>query len=354
MSELKYIPFKDIAGTIVRNRLVLTISIAAALFLGLFVYLITPRAYKSTVGLSIEKSQHMQGGLNNLANLAGINLVRDEGLDAGVYSAIVESTPYLLEVVNRKIRFNGDSVYLKNYLSKGMVTTFFQKVGNIFNKGEEKLIKQTAADTSVLPEIPNSENSRLKIIDLQGEERKAVNILAKNMAYELPRNGPPVVLEVTLQDPLLSAQAASIAVEVLSDYVNDYERDRRSNRLKYMEDELGKARKELYNAQSVLARARDRNRNLSSSLANAELDRLNMEYQLAYSTYNSLAGQVAASRIRLEEEKPVFIVIEPPVLKNTNSPTEPRLIIYVVFSIILGVVAGISIIFVRTFLRSNG
>ncbi|QEC52114.1 subunit length determinant protein [Anseongella ginsenosidimutans] len=345
--------FREIYDTLFRRWKTILVSVIIALMIGLFAYLITPKEYSGEALLAVEgTADNKKGGLGALANLAGINITEQNGLNALVYEDIIYSTPYLIEVGQHKVMYKGDSVYLKDYLAQAMIVSLQQKISSLFG-GKPSVVSSNDTVSYKITEEDPGQFRYLKTFHVDGLTRRAVNILRNRIDFSLSEKSPVINVSVKLQDPDVSAEAARIVIKELSDYISDYEYDKQHHNIAYLEEQVQKAKEEAYQAQAALARAKDRNRNVISAIPSVELQKLAVESQISQNVYNSLALRLEEARIGIEEEKSTFMVIEPPIPMNVNSPVAPRFVIYCIFSVVLGVVAAISIIFISTFLQRN-
>lgn len=58
--------------------------------------------------------------------------------------------------------------------------------------------------------------------------------------------------------------------------------------------------------------------------ARAEQERLQNDMSLAYQVYSQVAGQLQVARAKVQEEKPVFAVVEPAVVPLKTSGTSKK------------------------------
>lgn len=348
--------FRDIKNTIFSNKWILIISIIAALGIGLLIYALQPDEYQSEVAVTptlMEESDN-GGALGNLAELAGVSGVNQKGgLSVSIYDAIVSSTPFLYDVIRKKVLYHGDSVRLRDYLTQIEVVRFSEKLHALFY-GKPDTIKPVVPEKTV----SHSDSSRsmflenLSVSNLSGISKKAISILNKKVTYTV-EPGQPISVAVSLQDPLVSAQTTVLIVKCLSAYVKDFRMNKEKNKLAFLEQEADASQKKLYAAQITLATAKDQNQDLVTSIARTKINRLSMQYKLALQDYNYLMGMVNHLKLSINKQKSVFVVIQPPMVLPVSAPTAPRLTIYVILSLVLGVLAGLAIIFTKYFLKRN-
>ncbi len=107
--------------------------------LGLVIAFTSPKEYKSSTTLIPEAAGAeggLSGSLGGLAALAGVNL-GDAGttstLNPALYRSIAESTPFLLDLMNKEFYFEelGKEVSLYNYSIEYQHTSLFSKVLSI-------------------------------------------------------------------------------------------------------------------------------------------------------------------------------------------------------------------------------
>jgi hypothetical protein len=344
---------KEVYLNVARDWKIFATCTGAALFLGIFLYLLTPKEYISSVDLAVDGVSDMKSSLSGLASIAGITTPDQPGINANNYGDIFTSTPYLLQVLDRNVFFEGDSVKLREYMRQRMALTTSQKFKSLFKKSTNKVVPSKDTVANVLDTQADDESdASVKILDLNSTDKLLLNTLRARLTYTTDP-GKPIHIEVKMQDPYVSAQVAKIAEEQLTRFLKEYQGGKKDNSVTYLQTQLLKAKRKLYSAQEALASAKDNNRNVIVSAGSIGLDRLTMEYQSASSIYNSLLMQLENTKIKVQEQKPMFVVIEPPVPQSIKAPSEPRLAIFIILSIVTGILASFAVIFGRSFIKRN-
>ncbi|MEX2409816.1 MAG: chain-length determining protein, partial [Candidatus Paceibacterota bacterium] len=95
-------------------------------------------------------------------------------------------------------------------------------------------------------------------------------------------------------------------------------------------------------AQLELARFSDRNVNITTAVARTQQEELQNRRNVTFNVYNTLAQELEQSRIRLQEQTPVFNVLQKPSLPHSTGSGSTMLLI---LSIFLGGFLGIFIVF---------
>jgi len=153
-----------------------------------------------------------------------------------------------------------------------------------------------------------------------------------------------------MTDPQLAAKMADFTIQELTRYLVEYRTEKVLRDLHFVEEQLAAAEERFENAQMELANFMDSNRGTLTSRARTEEQQLQSEYDLAFSLYNGLTQQYEQAKLRVQEETPVFKVLNPvqvPVSDETSGG-----MILIVF-VMLSVIVSIGWIFIRQFLESN-
>jgi LPS O-antigen subunit length determinant protein (WzzB/FepE family) len=101
--------------------------------------------------------------------------------------------------------------------------------------------------------------------------------------------------------------------------------------------------------QRVLALWQDSHRDISSAVARTEEDRLQNEYNLAFSLYSELASQREQARIQVKEDTPVFTILEPVVVPLER--TSPKRVQIMIMSLFMGLMLGAAVVLGRDYLK---
>ena len=92
-----------------------------------------------------------------------------------------------------------------------------------------------------------------------------------------------------------------------------------------------------------MANFRDQNHNLESAKAKTEEEKLQSEYQLAFSVYSEVAKQLENAKIKIKEDTPIFSIIEPVSIPNEKS--KPKKVVIMVIWFFIGGILGVGYVF---------
>lgn len=100
--------------------------------------------------------------------------------------------------------------------------------------------------------------------------------------------------------------------------------------------------------QFKLASYKDRNLYSSTQRANAQLSKLQSDYDLALSIYLDLSQQAEAQRLQVKKDSPIFTVLENPIIPK--SKVGPNRLFILIFFILIGVFISFFIITGKQFM----
>lgn len=319
------IDWMGILRKIIAIRKTLYKAAGVGIVLGLIIALSIPKQYTVTVTLSPEMGSDAKasGGLASLASsfLGGAATGSSpDALNATLAPDIVASTPFILELFNTKVQtLNGKlDTTLVAYLDeqKSPWFSYIIKAPGMAIGAIKSLFTEEADTTSVLNPF-----------QLTKEESEKVEGLRKVLMAEVDKKTAKTTISVTLQDPKVTAIVADSVVAKLQQYIIDYRIKKAKEDCAYLEQLYKERQQEYYDAQSKYAHYFDSNRNIALQSVRAEQERLQNDMNLAYQVYSQVAQQLQVARAKIQEEKPVFAVVEPATVPLQPSGTSRKVII---------------------------
>lgn len=293
----------------------------AGLIIGIIVALSIPKQYTVKVTLSPEMGTSKGGnGLSGLAATflgtgATIGDVSD-ALNASLSADIVSSTPFLLGLSNMRVPMSdNEEIYLNEYLDEesspwwsyvvGLPGMMVGSVKSLF-EDEEQTIKST--------------HSNKGIIDLTKKEAETIDALKKKVTAYIDKKTAITEVSVIMQNPKVAAVVADSVVHKLQESIIAYRTSKSKDDCAYLEKLFKERQQEYYIAQKNYANYIDSHDNLILQSVRTEQERLQNDMNLAYQVYSQVANQLQVARAKVQEEKPVFAVVEPVVvpLKTSN------------------------------------
>lgn len=335
----------ELIKTLWINRRLVFYIVLVSIIIGFFVSLLLNKEYTagSTFVPQTSEPGKIGGSLGGLASIAGINL---GGMGAGseipptLYPKIVSSVTFQKELLKAKINPTG----------KDLPVTYQFYYDSIYNPG---LLAQVGKYTIGLPGVIlnkirgnstlDSGQNQLELVNISQSEFEHFKRINGQIAIQHNQKEGFVSLNFTMPEPLIAAQMAKYAEELLQKEVIEYKIQNAREQLKYTEARFEEKKIEFEKIQNRLANFRDRNQNLSSAMVLNQLEKLEAEYNFAFNVYSELAKQLEQSKLQVSQDTPVFSVIQPvsiPIEKS--APKRPLIVL--VFAI-LGIIASMAYVF---------
>ena len=306
------------------------------LVVGIIVAISIPKQYTVGVTLSPEMGGSKGGGLSGLAaSFLGSGVSMNEGTDAlnaSLSADIVSSTPFLLELSNMKVPVSGDEeISLSSYLDEESSPWWGYVIGfpGMIISGVKSLFAEEDSELII------SKKANQGAIELSGKELQKIESLKKKIIASVDKKTSMTTVSVTFQNPKVAAVVADSVVRKLQEYIIDYRTTKAKEDCLYLERLFKERQQEYYDAQKKYADYMDSHDNIILQSVRTEQERLQNDMGLAYQVYTQVANQLQVARAKVQEEKPVFAVVEPAVIPLYPSGTSRK--IYVLAFIFLSV-----------------
>lgn len=328
------IDWMEILRKIISIRKTLYKAAGVGVVLGIIIALSIPKQYTVTVTLSPEMGgDKASGGLASLASSflgTGATGSSPDALNATLAPDIVASTPFILELFNTKVQT------LDGKLDTTLVAYLDEQKSSWFSY----IVKAPGMAIGAIKSLFSEEADTVSVLNpfqLTKEESEKVEGLRKVLTANVDKKTAMTTLTVTMQDPKVTAIVADSVVAKLQQYIIDYRIKKAKEDCAYLEQLYKERQKEYYDAQSKYAHYFDSNRNIALQSVRAEQERLQNDMNLAYQVYSQVAQQLQVARAKIQEEKPVFAVVEPATVPLQPSGTSRKVILIgIVFLAICG------------------
>jgi len=264
------------------------------------------RKYNVTMTLAPE-TQGRNGSLNSLTSMLGLNTTISSGPDAmniSLFPEICQSTPFLTSLLD---------VPLTSYVSEAdleagvepMHTTVYKH----FSK-EDRPNYKPKKDEKPYTGIQDP-------TELTRKQANVVKALARSVTASVDKKTGITTISVTMDDRMMAKQLADTVCTRLQAYITAYRTKKATADYEYYVMLADEAHAELVKAQAAYARSVDYDRSVILQSATAQRDRLRDEVNLANQIYSQMAQQRELARAKIQEEKPVYAVVQPAVLPQS-------------------------------------
>ena len=326
------IDWMDILRRIYAIRKTLYKAAGVGVVLGIIIALSIPKQYTVTVTLSPEMNgDKASGGLASLTSSflgGGATSSSNDALNVTLAPDIVASTPFILELFNTHVQtLDGElDTTLVAYLDEQKTPWwgYIKAAPSLAIEAIKSLFTEKVDTVSVLNPFQLTE-----------QEYQKVENLRKVITANVDKKTAMTTVTVTLQDPKVTAIVADSVVTKLQQYIIDYRIKKAKEDCAYLEELYKERQQEYYQAQSKYAHYFDTNRNIAFQSVRAEQERLQNDMNLAYQVYSQVAQQLQVARAKIQEEKPVFAIVEPASIPLEPSSTSRKIILVgVIFFIV--------------------
>ncbi len=330
------IDLMDILRKIIAIRKTIYRAAGMGLVIGVIIAISIPKQYTVKVTLSPEMGSAKGGGLSGLAaSFLGSDVTMGDGTDAlnaSLSADIVSSTPFLLELSTMEILVSRDEdMTLNTYLDEESSPWWNYVIGlpGIVVGGVKSLFSEDDDELVISGRINNG------IIELSKKKSRKIETLKKMITASVDKKTSMTTVAVTLQNPKVAAVVADSVVKKLQEYIIEYRTSKAKEDCIYLEKLFKERQQEYYVTQKKYADYLDSHDNVILQSVRAEQERLQNDMSLAYQVYSQVANQLQVARAKVQEEKPVFAVVEPAVVPLEPSGASRK--VYVLMFVFLSV-----------------
>lgn len=325
----------ELVGKLWRKKKQICKAAGYGALIGLVVAFSLPREYTVSVTLSPESGKAEGSSLMGMASMLGLGnatIADADALNVSLFPEIIASTPFALELYSMQVKpeKSDTTVALHQFVeeqSKPWWGYVFALPGKAIG-GVMSLFSDKEEEERIAPDP----------FHLTRKEEKSLMLIKESMKAEADKTTGITTITVTLQDPVVTAVVADSVVNKLQQYIADYRTRKATEDFNYQEVIYNKAKAEFYSLQQEYARYVDRNQKITLQSAKIEQERMKDQYDLAYQLFQQAATQLEVFRAKIQEDKPVFAVIEPASVPL--KPSAPRKVIILIGFVFLAVVGS--------------
>ena len=318
-----------------------------AVVIGVTYALSQPNLYTSSTTFIPQLSSDVKAGtssISGLASLAGINI---GGIDnpsdfpPSLYPQVIESVPFRLELLSSNFDLYGETTNLADY---------------VLNKNNSSKIislvkKYTIGLPSLILEFFRSDNDSFviedssKIYNISKDDFKLFNHLSGALNLEINEKEGFITMSYTNADKYLATNITSIAQSILQQKIIEFKVKSSKEFLDFSVEQFNQKKDEFETLQDERAMFVDKNINISSSLYQNKLNRIESELSIAQSVVQQLASQVEQAKLKVNKDTPVFTTIKPVTVPFEKSAPS-RALIVIVF-LFLGLTFSVGYILIK-------
>lgn len=342
--------------TIWDNRSVIYKFVVVGAVLGILIALLGTKEYVSTSTLMPEYNADGQSGTNDLLRKYG-GLI---GLSGGSYNSAsnairVDLYPQIVQSLSFQDNLARQPFYFSKYDTTVSIYKYFI---DIKSPGVLGYIKKftiglpgTIIGTFKAEDEPTSiSTDDNEIIQLSVAEMRVIDGLRQRVTASLNSNTGVVSVSAKMPDPKLAANVVKYTVRELTNYLTEYRTEKVQRDLEFVKEQLSKAETRFNKAQLALADFRDSNKGSLTNKALTEQQQLQSEFDISFNLYDGLSQQFEMAKLKVQEETPVFKVLQPIQVPVDDETSGMKILIAFV---IMSGFTSIGWIFIRQFLATN-
>jgi len=288
--------------------------------IGLLVALLSPKEYQTDATLMPEVQSSKSGAAGLLQQYGGLigmsgnlNTGQQGSISPQLYPTIIQSLPFQLELLNKKVNFSepDTTVSVYTYFNEMHSQSVFSyaleftiglpgKIIGLF-KGDQKAVEQ---------QLPKGFETDT-VYTISKNQMAIVKDMRRRISVSLNKETGILTLTVKMPDPKSAAGVGQVSIALLKDYMKNYQTQKAMEDLEFAQKQLERAKDEFEQAQNKLAEFRDSNINLATAKAQTREQKLQSHYDLAFNVYNSLAQRVEQAKMKVQEQTPVVSILQP-------------------------------------------
>lgn len=291
------------------------------LAVGIVIAFSIPKEYLSFTQIAPEsKNQNnVMNSLGGLASMVGVNVgsTVNEGITEAIYPDIMSSSPFLSEFEDIVVDYNDKPITVYQYLTENQKASWWRYILSF-----PHMIGSWFSTTT-----PQDSNAAKDVFRPTAVQEIYENQLKSRMGVTSDKKTGLIAISVKMQDPEIAAVIADSAVMKLKRYMIGYYTSKSRMDLESNKQLLKEARMKYYELDSLYAAVQDRNQSLTSKSAQAKVQRIEDEKDIAFAVYQQLASQVEMNKIKLQEDTPILTVIEPARVPLRASSPHKKIIV---------------------------
>lgn len=338
--QVGFIDVKELFKTIWQRRKVFYWVLPITFVLSSALILCVPRYYMCEVILAPEAQvSGPSGSLQALASSFGLNMQSMTSSDAlypMLYPDVVKAPNFLVKLFDVQVKTAEDdfSGTYYQYLSKKHKRAFWQR----WKSKIRKWLKPTEPEVK----FGNGSGNGVNVFCMSKTQWYVVDLMQKNISCKVDKKTDVITFRVKAQDKLVCAIMADSVCATLQSFITEYRTKKARVDITYYEGVMNDAQQEYQNACEKYIRYADSHSGINLEQYRLEAKNLETEMQIKQAAYTSFQKQYLATQARLQENTPVYTVIQ-----SASIPTQPagpkRMIFVLAMMFLATCVAGFVI-----------
>ena len=325
------------------KKFILKTSILAALF-GIVYALFQPNEFTSSTTFIPQLSSGVKTGgssLSGLASLAGINIGSMESsseFPPSLYPQVVNGIPFKLDLLSSNINLNGKEILVKDYFSNQGSSLNILGTIKKYTIGLPSLLLGSFNAQDVAP-------SKSEIYSVSQEDQALFYAIEGVLSLSINEKEGFITISFTDNNKNDAAQITQIAQNLLQEKIIEFKNRSSKEMLDFALKQYSEKKESYEKLQDERAVFVDKNINISSSLFQNKLSRIESEVNISAAIVQQLASQVEQAKLQVNKDTPVFTTIQPVTIPSERSaPKRSQIVLIFGF---LGLVLSIGYVLIK-------
>lgn len=304
--------------------------------LGCIVALTSARTYTVNVIMAPEVSGNSRAasGLSSITSLLGVgNLAmgsNNDALNITLFPEICSSTSFLSKLFDVKVTPYTSPKDIQSGVKPAEPISLYDfmlgkhKPKSAFALWKEELFKKDKEEELM-------EDTIMTGSYFNKEQTRVIMALQKSIQANVDKKTGVTSLQIVMSDPKVAQEIADTVCKRLQETVTDYRIKKSEQDYQYYKKLANEAQLAMIEAQAKYAASVDYDRSVILQSVNSEKQRLQQEVTLTQEIYMQMKQGEEMAKARIQEEKPVFVVIQPAVLPLKPSNSRKKVVLAFTF-----------------------
>lgn len=311
--------------------------------LGIFYAVSIPNQFTSSTTFIPQLSSGSKASgssISGLASLAGIsidNVQNSSEFPPALYPQVVNGISFRLSLLSSNIQIDNKNYTVREYFNESTKPLFSSVLG-IIKKYTIGLPSLIFGSVNVNSKI-NIDHKAYDLYPISEEDEALFNSLSGSLSLTINKKEGFITISFTDPDKNVAAQITQKAKDLLQKEIINFKNKSSKELFDFSSNLYNEKKIEFEKLQDQRAIFVDQNINISSSLYQNKLSRLESDLSISKTIVSQLATQVEQARLKVNKDTPVFTTIQPVTIPfSKSSPNRAMIVItFVTFSIFLSV-----------------
>lgn len=326
------IDIKAMFQTLWERRKVFYWVIPITFVLSAALILCVPRYYTCEIVLAPEtQNAGSSGSLQALASSFGVDMHSMTSSDAiypTIYPDVVKSPDFLVTLFDIPVTTadNSFSGTFYDYLLKGQKSFFLKR-------WKRTIISWIPKPKETNPMLGHAEDGTNTVFYLNKQQWAIIKLLNENINCTVDRRTDVITFSVTAQDKLICATIGDSLCASMQTFITNYRTKKTRDDIAYYKEVMHSTFQEYQDASSKYIEYIDSHSNMRQEKYRIAAHNLETEMQIKQAAYISFQKQYLAAEARLQENTPVYTVIQSASIPP--KPAGPRRMMFVLAMLFL-------------------